>query len=130
MVALPVARAGAMQVVLLGRASNPLTGGGGGGGGVGAGGGGGGGGAGAGGGGGGAGAGGGGGGGGGAGAGGGGGGGGGTAGLGAGLGGAFCEGVCESPLLEQPVNIINSVAAAIPLHTGPAKLVARLAMAG
>jgi hypothetical protein len=33
MVTLPVARSGAMQVVLLGRASNPLVGGGGGGGG-------------------------------------------------------------------------------------------------
>ena len=117
MVALPVARSGAMQVVLLGRASSPLgSGGGGGGGGAGAGAGGG---AGAGAGGGaGAGA------GGGAGA-----GAGGGAGAGAG-GGAFCAGFCVtfSPP-EQPVSSVK-MATATPRHIGATKVVPRVKMIG
>jgi hypothetical protein len=127
MVALPVARAGAMQVVLLGRASSPLTLGGGGGGGGGAGGGGDGDGAGAGGGGDGDGA----------GAGGGGdgdgaGAGGGGDGDGAGAGGgALCEASCGSPSLPllQPVNTIN-MATASPRPIGATKVVPRLKMTG
>jgi hypothetical protein len=110
MVALPVARSGAMQVVLLGRASSPLRlGGGSGGGGSGGGGSGGGG------------------------SGGGGSGGGGAGGGGAGGGGAgggFCEGFCGSASpLEQPASSIN-MATANPRHNGTTKVVPRFKING